>query len=1062
MCRERQKILIVDDRRESLIALRKVLSQLDVEIVEAADGNEALAATLDNRFALAILDVMMPGMDGYELAGILRGDPRTRRLPIIFLTAFSSDEDRIFKGYEVGAVDYIVKPYNPNVLLFKVGVFLELERVRAELAHYREHLEHLVADRVREQTCLYAVSRLVTLESDNVGAMLHQIALKIPDGLRGPTAVVARVVLDEDVAVSGPFPDSPWRMSTDIVVSGRKRGLVEVVYSDRYDWGENGEPFDSEEYELIAAIAQMLGQAVARSEAQKALQLTQFTIDSAADAVFWIGPDGRFVYANEAACSSLGYERAELLAMSVFDVEPHLSEGSWPTRWQELRAHGSTTLESEHRCKNGSVFPVEVSLSYCSFSGQEYVCGFARNITERMVSEGRQKLAMSVLKALNRPLYGELPVREILQLIQGFTGVDAVGIRIKDREDYPYFEVSGFSEEFVRTERTLCAYDADGQVLRDDAGDAILECICGNIIQGRFDTTLPFFTRRGSFWTNSTTRLLASTASEELAAKLRNRCNREGYESVALVPLRSGNEVIGLLQLNDRREGMFTEEMIHFFEDITAGIGIAVERQQRETARVQLEAHLRQSQKMETVGQLAGGVAHDFNNLLTAIVGYAEMVEASLDSENPACEDVSEILRAADSASTLTRQLLAFSRKQVIAPVVMDVNSTVKSSLRMLDRLIGEDMELSFQPGRGLWKTLADPSQVEQVLVNLALNARDSMPDGGHMTIETGNVEIRQGRCQACGEGFSGDCVLLSVSDTGRGMDRDTAARVFEPFFTTRQHEGGTGLGLATVHGIIHQHLGHINVYSEPGQGTAFKVYLRRAEGEVPDRPKPRGESVKGGPETILVAEDSVPVRRLTVRVLREAGYTVLEADCGAVACQLSRNHSGAIDLLLTDVVMPDMNGTRLSWTMSDTRSGIRILFMSGHTEDTISRRGILEPDTAFLHKPFTPDVLLREVRGVLDAPASSAGPPRQRFLDRCEVEVLAAAARQVGQLSRELRAEMTECAEAGDVVRLRLLVESAVSPGHSELAELLEQLVDEYAYPDIADVLNREVDDGS
>jgi PAS domain S-box-containing protein len=386
------------------------------------------------------------------------------------------------------------------------------------------------------------------------------------------------------------------------------------------------------------------------------------------------------------------------------------------------------------------------------------------------------------------------------------------------------------------------------------------------------------------------------------------------------------------------------------------------------TERRQLEAQLRQSQKMEAVGTLAGGIAHDFNNLLTTILGYSGLVLDRLESESSLREEIEEIQKAGERAANLTRQLLAFSRKQVLAPVVLDLNAVVADMEKMLGRLIGEDVALAAVLAPDLWRIRADAGQIEQVIVNLVVNARDAMPRGGKVTIETRNLDMDDSYIRTHSYVQPGEYVGFSVSDTGTGMDTETRTRIFEPFFTTKGPGKGTGLGLSTVYGIIKQSGGSIEVYSEPGWGTTFKVYLPRVlERETPVSTQARSPSV-GGSETVLLVEDEEAVRRLARLVLEKMGYRVLEAASAEEAFSVATGHSGGIDLLLTDSVMPGMSGPDLARSLRPRRPEMRVLFMSGYTDDAIVRHGLLEPTEAFLQKPFTPDVLARKVRDVLDS----------------------------------------------------------------------------------------------
>lgn len=385
------------------------------------------------------------------------------------------------------------------------------------------------------------------------------------------------------------------------------------------------------------------------------------------------------------------------------------------------------------------------------------------------------------------------------------------------------------------------------------------------------------------------------------------------------------------------------------------------------TQQRQMEVQLRQTQKMEAIGQLVGGVAHDFNNMLQIILGHAEIVINKTAPDNPITGSLQEIQEAARRSAALTRQLLAFARKQDIAPEILNLNDAVAGMLKMIQRLIGEDINLVWRPGTDLRPVKLDPSQIDQILANLCLNARDAIVGVGTITLETGNVTIDEAYCAGHAEAVPGEYVFLAVSDNGCGMDRKTLAHIFEPFFTTKDVGKGTGLGLATVYGIIKQNNGFIYTYSEPDQGTTFRIYLPQAEAEVKTPAENRAETPAGREETILLAEDDPSLRALCTLFLKDLGYNVLTTETSKEALALAEQHPGDIQLLLTDVVMPEMNGRQLSEKVLAVKPDMRVLFMSGYTADMIAQRGVLDQNVAFLAKPFTRNELARKVRDVLN-----------------------------------------------------------------------------------------------
>jgi PAS domain S-box-containing protein len=952
--------------------------------------------------------------------------------------------------------------------------------------------------------------------------------------------------------------------------------------------------------------------------------------------------------------------------------------------------------------KDGALATVEMRVGEMEWRGDRATMITLRDVTERQRAEERERLASEVLTRLNHPESATDTIRDILQIVNKREGFEAVGIRLREGDDFPYYATDGFSDDFVRAERYLCERDAAGNVVRDGTGNPVLECMCGNIIRGRTDPALPFFTEGGSFWTNCTTQLLATTTEKERQSRIRNRCNGEGYESVALIPLRSGDKIIGLLQLNDHRPNRFTPETIRFLEGLGATIGIALsrkgaeealrdsearyrilfeestegivianfetkilkyanpalcrmlgyteeelrtmgvadihpkealqsvmvefeaqargdkilaeglpclrkdgtvlyadinavkiiidgkscivgffrdvtkrkkaeealresearyrritesltdyqytvrvengravettqspacetvtgytpeefaadpylwfrmvapedrelvrlrvqqvlageeippiehrilrkdgetrwvcdttilhkdasgnlvrydgvikditERKRAEAERGRLQEQLRVSQKMEAIGRLAGGVAHDFNNLLCVILNYTVFAIEGAREGDPLKNDLLEVKKAGERAVALTRQLLAFSRKQVLQPVPLNLNEIAEGVEKMLRRILGEDIDFVQVLAPDLGLTLADRGQIEQVLMNLVVNARDAMPEGGKLTIETSNVELDEKYTARHVAVNPGSYVQLSVTDTGCGMDEQAKARIFEPFFTTKEKDKGTGLGLSTVYGIVKQSGGDIWVYSEPGQGTTFKIYLPRdlsdtAAAVVTEFPSvPRRVT---GTETILVVEDEEGLRKVAGRALEAAGYTVLAAADGDEALLTSAQHVGDIHLLLTDVVMPRMGGRVLAERLTKTRPTLKVLYMSGYTDNAIVHHGVLDAGTHFLAKPFTAADVTRKVREALDS--GIPNPP-----DGHEKEVRADAEMEEQPLDKDaLRALPPDV--------LGKLRKAVIAARYDEIVELIETI--RATKPDVATGLRRMTD---
>jgi signal transduction histidine kinase/CheY-like chemotaxis protein len=439
--------------------------------------------------------------------------------------------------------------------------------------------------------------------------------------------------------------------------------------------------------------------------------------------------------------------------------------------------------------------------------------------------------------------------------------------------------------------------------------------------------------------------------------------------------IRVRGEIVGSLKICSAEVGAFGPDETVRLEEIALDLGLGVETLRGRAAHGKLERQLVASQRLEAVGRLAGGVAHDFNNSLAVVLTYSGFARDSLHPSDPACADLEEISRAAEHAAGLTRQLLAFSRKQMLEPKVINLNDIVAGVENMLRRLLGEDILIFVHLDPRLGNVLADAEQLEQVIMNLVVNARDAMPSGGRLAIETDNVILDGEYEEEHASVEPGRYVRLSVTDTGLGMDAETRRRIFEPFFTTKERGSGSGLGLATVYGIVKQSGGNIWVYSEPGQGSTFRIYLPRVDAVAAERkPEAKSEPMVGS-EVILLVEDEPCVRRAAERILVSCGYRVCSAGDGESALRLSREFEGPVDLLLTDVVMPKMSGRQLAERLKKERPDIKVLYMSGYTNNTIAQHGALQVGTHFVSKPFAAAELTRKVRQALDEPTDSCEP---------------------------------------------------------------------------------------
>ena len=779
-------ILAVDDRPANLIALERVLASVPAKVIKAHNGEEALAAALHHRFALAILDVQMPGMDGYELAEIMRGDPTIASTPIIFVSAAYSDESHQFRGYTAGAVDYLVKPYIPEVLLSKVRIFLELAR-------HRHDLEGLVAERTR-----------ALAESEQ-----------------------------------------------------RHRTLYETM----------------------------------------------------AQGVVYQGASGAIIDANPAALRILGVERSDLLGRDSGSSEWHAVDGDgFPLPGE---AHPSMRA-----LRTG--LPVF-----------DEVMGLHHPIRD-------QRTWLSVT-AIPQRRTGAGPIDHVYTMFSDITARRVAEQQLEASE-------RALRAVFEGTQDGILVADRHTLTLRL-ANHAMLGMLA-------LEAPLPAATSLGDF--------LTGEQRAEVIACGGDDARTQGTRVELVLTRRDGTAIMA--------EASITPLVLAGERCIIAVVRDITQQRRQEREQQRLMDDVIQAQKMESIGVFAGGVAHDFNNLLAVITGYVEMTIESEDTPQQAREDLLEVRLAAERSAELTRKLLAFGRKQAIRRVPLDLNVVAHNTDKLLRRIIGEDIKLSLQPGEDLGLVFADNGQLEQVIMNLAANARDAMKAGGVLRLKTYNRQV-DGEFAMRHPGLApGEYVVLQVADTGCGMDEVTARRVFEPYFTTKPEGQGTGLGLSTVYGIVKQQDGHITLTSAPGAGTTFDIYLPRVEGAVSDGAVTAVASLRvGGTETVLVVEDADPVRSLAVRILDAAGYKLLTAVDGLDALRVCASYPQPIDLVLTDVVMPRMSGDQLAARLEDERPDVRVLFMSGYVGDARQRIGELVARKNFIAKPFSVQELLTMVRSVLD-----------------------------------------------------------------------------------------------
>jgi PAS domain S-box-containing protein len=720
----------------------------------------------------------------------------------------------------------------------------------------------------------------------------------------------------------------------------------------------------------------------------------------------------RFLDVNDAAVAQYGYSRDEYRRMTLADLRPADARATLQDDVENARK-GVTQGESWPQLrKDGTTILVRVSIEDIPAEGRH-----ARlMLVEDVGAPGRMALEFQQKQLFMQSILDELPAVAFAQDRDGrfllvnaawerFTGIarrDAVGKTVHDvfpkdvadrlrRADEAILagqppseaELSFPSEQGPRTYITqLFPLRGEGGRIDGLVGLAldITERKRAEEHQARLSRVVEQATESIVVTDPGGTIVYVNPAFERVtgyssseAIGQNSRILKSGHQDAAFYrrmwdALAGGEIWKGLLVNRHKNGSLFQEEAsIGPVRDAAGRLVSYVAVKRDVTNEMNLERQLMQAQKMEAVGRLAGGVAHDFNNLLGVITGYGELTRRTLSDDDPRSVKVDQILKAAERAAGLTRQLLAFSRKQVLQPTTVDLNRVVVEVEKLLRRLIGEDIQLEVVAGQELRRVRVDVGQIEQVLMNLAVNARDAMPDGGRLTIETANADLDSEFAQRHPPAQSGPYVMLAVTDNGVGMDAKTQAHLFEPFFTTKELGRGTGLGLSTVYGIVKQSEGYIWCDSEVGVGTTFRVYLPRVADEAAPTPVRAPSPLKKGTETLLLIEDDPALRELLCESLGAGGYTVLVADGGARAMEIAQEYAGAIQLIVTDVIMPGLTGRQAAEQIKASRAEVEILFISGYTDDAIVRHGVLEPGARFLSKPFTPDALLTKVREVLD-----------------------------------------------------------------------------------------------
>jgi PAS domain S-box-containing protein len=905
------EILIVDDDHASLQLLAEILGSHGYRVRPASSGRLALRSVAIARPDLILLDVKMPDIDGYEVCRRLKAEQASRDIPVIFISGLYGTAEKV-KGFDAGGVDYITKPLQPEEILARVKTHLELNRLQLQMKKAYEEVELQVRQRTAE---LY----MVNAELRESERKFKNIFDNIQDGY---------ILADMDGTILLVNPASAQTLGYDSTGELIGRNMAAEVY---------GRAADREKVKAILADRGRVDDYELEFKHKNGEHIpVSCSIHLVTDRDGQpVALEGLFRDISERRKAGEELKQSQRLLQSMFEAIPGLVnvlDKDLNIVYSNWHDHAYVTakertdnpkcyrvfLKKDKPCPDchvGEIFatgkPRTVEVFNSVHGGYKEVSTFPV-----FDEEGKVRYVVEHATDINERKQAELALRAEKEKLETVTRNMGVGLTVIAK-DY----------------RILWA----NQVLKEIFGD-----VEGKICHETY---------------NKQTEICPGCGVRQVLATGQGPVIHE-QKGIDL----NGNEVWSEIIVTPIRDGQ---------GNITSALEVLVpinDRKRAEEEKEEIEKQLRQAQKMESVGTLAGGIAHDFNNILTAIIGYANMVLAEMAGDNPLRHDIDGIVEAADRAAHLTKGLLLFSRKHVSDRKPTDMNEIIGKMEKFLMRVIGEDIECSTTLGSRPLPVLADAHQIEQVLMNLATNARDAMPGGGIFAISAEATELDADFVAIHGYGQPGPHVLLTVSDTGRGMDEQTRQRIFEPFFTTKEVGKGTGLGLAVVYGIIRQHEGFINAYSEAGRGTTFRIYLPLiAPAAAKETAREEAEQLATGRETVLVAEDDESLRKLFRSILQRAGYTVIEAVDGEDAVHKFMANKARINLLLFDIIMPKMNGKEAYDAIRQIEPGVKAIFASGYAPGIIRQRAIGEEKLPVIFKPMSPRELLKKMRQVLD-----------------------------------------------------------------------------------------------
>jgi two-component system cell cycle sensor histidine kinase/response regulator CckA len=952
----RRVVLLADDDAMQRKLGQIALTYAGFEVLLAEDGDAAVRLAGQRKPDVIVSDVLMPRMDGFAVCKAIRADPHLRRVPIVLMSAhYLEAEDRRLAA-RFGADRYISRTAGFGAVVQAVREALDApagepvpspsEELQADyllrITHQLERQATLGAGLARQvslqATALSVLDNLsdsVSQERDPESALKDTLAECLDAaGLSLGAILLSRESEELTLRASvGATTTLPWELYTGVLRRAMVRGRLLIPSADTGSEGDD----------LLAALkvaSALVVPIVARGEAFGVLLLASNRTDLAdaeSDAFVRVARSVSMQLGEALALSRMftkltaSEKRLRMLMESandcifVLDTEGRISDANPATERFLGRARDQLSGARIH----DFVDPTDLDRAkaqFASFLGAGQLFAEARRF----------------LRPDGSVVIGDLSASKVET--GGASVVFAVMRDVTERvraEEALRVSEARFSRLYESGIVGIVIADVQGGLL--DANDAYLRMV-GYSREDLLTGSVSWSRLTPPEWRSRDAIAVAELAATGVARPWEKELSRKDGSRVPVL--------IGVAMLDHPK-------CIAFVSDLT-------DRKRAEKALNTKDEELRQSQKMEAIGRLAGGIAHDFNNVLSVILSYGEFLQAEMKPDEPMRVDVEEILAAGKRAVALTRQLLMFSRQQVVAPKVVDLNEVLRGIHNMLQRILGADVDLVSLPARALGRVRVDPSSMEQVILNLVVNARDAMPTGGKLTMETGNVVLDEAYARAHLGVKPGPHVMLAVTDSGTGIDKATQARIFEPFFTTKEVGKGSGLGLSTVFGIAQQSGGSVWVYSELGKGTTFKVYLPQVDAPIEAIPATESPTAQGGSETILLVEDDDQVRIVAQDILRKNGYQVIVARNAGEALLHSEKHVDRIHLLLSDVVMPQMSGPELAKRLATTRPNMKVLCMSGYTDDSIVRHGLLEADLAFIQKPITPDSLATRVREVL------------------------------------------------------------------------------------------------